>query len=54
MEVTIRIDADSLELNILEGIKAMFPHKDVKITIEEDGPTAKFETSKEKQHGTES
>jgi|GEM_PF-3948270 len=35
MEITIRINTDSLNNDILEGIKTMFPDKEVIITVEE-------------------
>ena len=34
METSIRINTDNLSLEIIEGIKAMFPHKIVEITIQ--------------------
>ena len=34
METTIRINTDQLNLEIMEGIKKMFPHKTVEITIQ--------------------
>jgi len=34
METTIRINTDNLTNEILEGIKTMFPHKTVEITIQ--------------------
>ncbi|SFQ19212.1 hypothetical protein [Parafilimonas terrae] len=34
METTIRINTDNLTADILEGIKKMFPHKTVEITIQ--------------------
>ena len=36
METTIRINTDSLNMDILEGLKKMFPHKKVKITVTEE------------------
>ena len=36
MEATIRINTDMLNLDVLEGIKKMFPGKTVEITIQED------------------
>lgn len=33
METTIRINTDLLSMDIVEGIKKMFPHKTVDITI---------------------
>ncbi|MGI8637734.1 MAG: hypothetical protein ACR2KZ_20225 [Segetibacter sp.] len=36
METTIRINTDMLNLDIIEGIKKMFPGKAVEITIQED------------------
>jgi hypothetical protein len=36
MEATIKINTDLLNTDILEGIKKMFPHKKVQITIEEE------------------
>ena len=33
METTIRIHSDALTPQILEGIKAMFPHKTIDITV---------------------
>ncbi len=36
METTIKINTDLLNIDILEGIKKMFPHKKVQITIEEE------------------
>jgi len=35
METTIRINTDALNMDILEGIKKMFPHKQVEITVQE-------------------
>jgi hypothetical protein len=35
METTIRINTDMLNMEILEGIQKMFPHKKVEITIQE-------------------
>ncbi len=34
MEATIKINTDNLTGEILEGIKKMFPHKTVEITIQ--------------------
>lgn len=34
METSIRINTDNLSKEFLEGIKAMFPHKMVEITIQ--------------------
>lgn len=34
METTIRINTDNLTSDIIEGIKKMFPHKTVEITIQ--------------------
>jgi hypothetical protein len=34
METTIRINTDQLNADIVEGIKKMFPHKTVDITIQ--------------------
>ncbi len=36
MEATIKINTDLLNTDILEGIKKMFPHKNVQIIIEEE------------------
>ncbi len=36
METTIKINTDLLNADIIEGIKKMFPHKQVQITIEEE------------------
>lgn len=36
METRIRINTDALDMNILEGIQKMFPHKTVEITVQED------------------
>jgi hypothetical protein len=36
METTIRLNTDQLNQDILEGIKKMFPHKEVEITIQEE------------------
>lgn len=33
METTIRINTDNLTADIIEGIKKMFPHKTIEITI---------------------
>ncbi len=35
METTIKINTDLLNADIIEGIKKMFPHKHVEITIQE-------------------
>ena len=34
METTIRINTDNLTADIIEGIKKLFPHKTVEITIQ--------------------
>ena len=34
METTIRINTDHLTSDIIEGIKRMFPHKTIEITIQ--------------------
>ncbi len=34
METTIRINTDELTQEVIEGIKKMFPHKTVDITIQ--------------------
>ncbi len=34
METTIRINTDQLSFEIIDGIKKMFPHKTVDITIQ--------------------
>ena len=34
METTIRINTDNLTADIIEGIKKMFPHKTVEITVQ--------------------
>jgi hypothetical protein len=34
METTIRINTDNLTIDIIEGIKKMFPHKNVEITVQ--------------------
>ncbi len=34
METTIRINTDMLTIDIVDGIKKMFPHKTVEITIQ--------------------
>lgn len=34
METTIKINTDFLNIDILEGIKRMFPHKMVEITVQ--------------------
>lgn len=36
METTIKINTDLLNSDIIEGIKRLFPHKKVQITIEEE------------------
>ncbi len=36
METIIRINTDLLNMDVLEGIKRMFPHKHVEITIQEE------------------
>lgn len=36
METTIKINTDLLNTDIIEGIKKLFPHKNVQITIEEE------------------
>jgi hypothetical protein len=36
MEATIKINTDELNLDILEGIKKMFPGKKVEITIQKE------------------
>ena len=36
METTIRINTELLNMDILEGIKKMFPNKKVSITIQEE------------------
>ena len=36
METTIKINTDLLNMDILEGIKKTFPHKEVEITIREE------------------
>ena len=33
METTIRINTDMLTMDIMEGIKKMFPHKTIEITV---------------------
>jgi hypothetical protein len=33
MEITIKINTDSLTPEFIEGIKKLFPHKNVEITI---------------------
>ena len=39
METTIRINTDLLTIDIVEGIKKMFPHKIVDITIQPSDDT---------------
>lgn len=39
METTIRINTDQLNIDILEGIKKMFPHKTVDIIIQDTDDT---------------
>ena len=34
METTIRINTDNLTSDVIEGIKKMFPHKTVEITVQ--------------------
>ncbi|MFN5170563.1 MAG: hypothetical protein ACK5DD_13145 [Cyclobacteriaceae bacterium] len=34
METTIKINTDKLNVDFIEGIKKMFPHKEVNITIQ--------------------
>ena len=34
METTIRINTDNLTVDVIEGIKKMFPHKTVEITVQ--------------------
>jgi hypothetical protein len=34
METSIRINSDNLSAEIIEGIKTMFPHKNIEITIQ--------------------
>lgn len=36
METTIKINTDLLNADIIEGIKKLFPHKNVQITIEDE------------------
>lgn len=36
METTIKINTDLLNADIIEGIKKIFPHKNVQIIIEEE------------------
>ncbi len=36
METTIRIHTDHLNNDIIEGIKKMFPHKEIEISIKEE------------------
>lgn len=33
METTIRLNTDNLTVDVIEGIKKMFPHKTVEITV---------------------
>jgi len=39
MEATIRINTDMLTIDIIEGIKKMFPHKVVEISIQHSDET---------------
>ncbi len=39
METTIKINTDLLNMDILESIKKMFPHKTVEITIQPSDDT---------------
>lgn len=39
METTIRINTDMLNMDIVEGIKKMFPHKIVEISIQPSDAT---------------
>jgi hypothetical protein len=39
METTIRIHTDDLTTDIVEGIKRMFPHKTIQITIQPSDET---------------
>ena len=39
MEATIRINTDMLTVDIIEGIKKMFPHKTVDITVQHSDDT---------------
>jgi hypothetical protein len=39
METTIRINTDNLSADIIDGIKKMFPHKTVEITIQQADET---------------
>ena len=39
METTIRINTDNLSTDILDGIKKLFPHKMVEITIQQADET---------------
>lgn len=36
METTIKINTDLLNADIIEGIKKLFPHKNVQISIQEE------------------
>ncbi|MEJ7676751.1 MAG: hypothetical protein WKG06_02500 [Segetibacter sp.] len=36
METTIRINTNLLNTNVIEGIKKLFPHKNLQITVEEE------------------
>ena len=36
METRIRINTDELNMDILEGIQKMFPHKEVEITVQQE------------------
>jgi len=40
METTIRINTDNLSADIIDGIRKMFPHKIVEITIKQADETA--------------
>ena len=37
METTIRINTDALTPEFVEGIKKLFPHKTVEITVQDAG-----------------
>ncbi len=39
METTIHINTDNLSADIIDGIKKMFPHKTVEITIQQADET---------------
>ena len=39
METTIKINTDMLTMEIMEGIKKMFPHKTVEIIIQQSDDT---------------